>query len=562
MVTVLSRTFESTADRTEKWYGTKYRVRPIPQDTVENLLHPPRPQKLGLAYPKPNLFIPSEAGLQVRIPPVKTLLDKTSFEYRMQPIVPPQVIRDDDGDGRWTVYFKEDDRFGVPKAYIVFQLLTQQVYSSPLNAALAELYQTCVADRLDEYAYDAQLAGLSYDVKILPRGVRVTFGGYNDKLGRFATYITKKISKDVKAILPRDDAEFERYKDNLMRALSAFDVRQPFAHAAYYATLNLQPIRFQYSNSQLRDAARTTTLPDLVTYAKALWTSGRGQALVQGNFAKGEALNLVNAIDKSLGFQTIQDSEVPPQLEPLPIPSLPKTSPPPLLSIAEPNVANGNSACHVLLQRLEPGEKEHVLIELISAIVEEPFYGDLRTKQQLGYIVSSGLYALGKTRTISFIAQSSVATAEELRVAIIKFLDNVKSTLLDPLSKGDLAVYTKSLIERKTEPDKELSTEVTRNWLEISSGRLEFDRLQREAAALLEVDKNDVLMFWEKLWGDGRRALITEMIPLVGPAASPLPATTTGYTSREMVLENGIVLGIDDIEKFRRDREELSAKET
>jgi insulysin len=306
-------------------------------------------------------------------------MDKTSFEYRMQPIVPPQVIRDDQGDDRWTVYFKEDDRFGVPKAYVVFQLLTQQIYSSPLNAALAELYQTCVSDRLDEYAYDAQLAGLTYDVKILPRGVRVTFGGYNDKMARFASYITKKISKDFKAILPRDDAEFERYKDNLMRALSAFDVRQPFAHAAYYATLNLQPPRFQYSNAQMRDAARTTTLPDLVAYAKELWTSGRGQALVQGNFEKEEALDLINVIDKSLGFHTIPDSEVPPQLEPLSIPALPKTSTTPRLFISEPNLSNGNSASHVMLQCMEPGVKDHVLIELVSAIVQEPFYADLRT---------------------------------------------------------------------------------------------------------------------------------------------------------------------------------------
>ncbi len=165
---------------------------------------------------------------------------------------------------------------------------------------------------------------------------------------------------------------------------------------------------------------------------------------------------------------------------------------------------------------------------------------------------------MGNTRTLSFIAQSSVAPADALKDATIKFLDNVKSNLLESLSKGDLAVYAKSLIERKTEPDKELSTEVTRNWLEISSGRLEFDRLQREAAALLEIDKNDLIKFWDKLWGDGRRVLITEMIPLVGPASSTPPPTSTGYTSNELLLEDGIVLGIDDIEKFRRDREELS----
>jgi secreted Zn-dependent insulinase-like peptidase len=48
------------------------------------------------------------------------------------------------------------------------------------------------------------------------------------------------------------------------------------------------------------------------------------------------------------------------------------------------------------------------------------------------------------------------------------------------------------------EPDKILSAEVTRNWSEISYGRFQFDRIQREAAALLEVTKEDLLEFWDK----------------------------------------------------------------
>jgi hypothetical protein len=49
---------------------------------------------------------------------------------------------------------------------------------------------------------------------------RLTFGGYNDKLQKFASYISKKISADMKDILPRDEAEFERYKDILTRSFA------------------------------------------------------------------------------------------------------------------------------------------------------------------------------------------------------------------------------------------------------------------------------------------------------------------------------------------------------
>jgi secreted Zn-dependent insulinase-like peptidase len=116
----------------------------------------------------------------------------------------------------------------------------------------------------------------------------------------------------------------------------------------------------------------------------------------------------------------------------------------------------------------------------------------------------------------------------------------------------------KSSIDRRTEPDKDLAVEVTRNWSEIASGRLQFDRIQKEAAALLGVEKKDILDFWKTLYsGDGRRVLITEMIPKQGVAASQLPLTSTGYEAADLTSE-GLVIGIDDIKNFRRDRETLT----
>lgn len=96
-----------------------------------------------------------------------------------------------------------------------------------------------------------------------------------------------------------------------------------------------------------------------------------------------------------------------------------------------------------------------------------------------------------------------------------------------------------------------------RNWAEIASGRLEFDRRQREAAALLDIEKTDLLDFWRRIYsGNGRRVLITEMIPRQGAAASESPPLQTGYGNKEFPAES-FILGVDDIEEFRRTREKL-----
>jgi secreted Zn-dependent insulinase-like peptidase len=145
-LTAFSKTFEGKTTETEQWYGTAYTVKPIPSTTLSRWKNP---GTFPLFYPRKNVFIPSESGLKVNKTP-KTVGQAQSFEDKMKPIPPPTIIRDDGDEGRWTVYFKEDDRFGKPKAFLIFQLLTDELYSSPTKAVLGMLYQQCAGDKMNE----------------------------------------------------------------------------------------------------------------------------------------------------------------------------------------------------------------------------------------------------------------------------------------------------------------------------------------------------------------------------------------------------------------------------
>ena len=428
--------------------------------------------------------------------------------------------------------------------------MTGELYTSPLKASLATLYQQCAADKLNEYTYDARLADLSYDLQVLPRGVRLTFGGYNDKLKTFASYVSAKLARDLDDVLPANEEEFDRYKDNLLRALSAFKVKQPYAHAIYYSSLAQMPRNFQYTNEELVSALKETTLPQLVNYVKKLWASGKGEALIQGNYDKKEALDIVNTIDQTLSFNTISSDQYPARLKALPLP----TERPTRLSISEPNPSNNNAASHISLQSLGTSERDHVLIEIMAAIIEEPFYDDLRTKQQLGYIVSSGVKAVDRSRTLSAIVQSNVAPAEKITAAMVKFLDSVSDKLLAPLTSIDIELYVKGLVDRRLEPDKQLAIEVTRNWSEIANGRFQYDRLQAEVAALLTITKEDIIEFWDKLYVTERRMLISEIVPRTGPTSKE-PALSSGYSGGAPTS----ALGILDIERLRANGEASQA---
>ncbi|KAK1749001.1 zinc-dependent peptidase, M16 (insulinase) family [Skeletonema marinoi] len=186
---------------------------------MSSLMRWKNPGSFPLFYPRQNIFIPSEKGLKVNKKPKKVDQKALTFEEKIKPIPPPTIIRDDGDEGRWTVHFKEDDRFGKPKAFLIFQLLTDELYSSPTKQC-RYAYQQSAGDKMNEETYDARLAGLTYDSQVLPRGVRLTFGGYNDKLGSFAAYVSSKLARNLDDSLPKDEEEFERYKDNLLRALS------------------------------------------------------------------------------------------------------------------------------------------------------------------------------------------------------------------------------------------------------------------------------------------------------------------------------------------------------
>lgn len=474
----------------------------------------------------------------------------------MKSIIPPKLIREEGLGGRWNVFFKQDDRFGEPKAFCIFQLYTSRVYKDAKDAILAQLYQQSVFDSLNEYTYDARLAGLSYDISILPRGVRLTFGGYNDKLSDFAVYIADKLAQNPLDLLPKDEIEFDRYVDNLYRGLKSFDVKQPYAHSSYYATLLITPPNYLYANSELRTVLPTVSLSDLRSYAEKLYRYGNGMALIQGNLDETEALVLVDKVDRAFKFVTGSIAERPSKLVTLPLPLVPPGKKLTVLKISEPNFSNQNSASQVIIQCMSRAVKDQMLIQILSAIIEQPFYDDLRTRQQLGYIVSSGIKASEETRTLSLIVQSSIATAEKLTREILKFLDFFKQKELDPLSEMKFNSFVKGILDRKLEPDKVLATEATRNWSQISNEKYQFDRIQTEASVLLSLTKEDLLEFWDKYVSrrneNGVRILISEIIPQTGAASSEPPKKDDALLKNE-----GFVLGIDNIDAFRRDARNL-----
>jgi insulysin len=135
------------------------------------------------------------------------------------------------------------------------------------------------------------------------------------------------------------------------------------------------------------------------------------------------------------------------------------------------------------------------LLHLISHIISEFAFDQLRTKEQLGYIVHTSTVKIGVTLGMRIIVQSSDKDASYLDERIESFLEGFRE-LLASMSADILSSNIKAVIELLLERPKNLQKETSRFWGEINSGSYLFDRNEKEADFLRSVTLQDASDFF------------------------------------------------------------------
>ena len=117
-----------------------------------------------------------------------------------------------------------------------------------------------------------------------------------------------------------------------------------------------------------------------------------------------------------------------------------------------------------------------VTAALLTQILSEPAFSILRTKEQLGYIVSASMWsASGDNDAGLRILVQSERDPVYLEERVEAFLDHMKGVI--ELTTDEEFAEQKNGLERKwREVAKNLNEEVTRFWVHIDSGYLDFLR--------------------------------------------------------------------------------------
>lgn len=127
------------------------------------------------------------------------------------------------------VWFKQDDKFLLPKANVMFDFVSPMAYLDPLNCNLTHMFVQLFRDGLNEYAYAAELAGLKWELINTKYGLILGIGGYNHKQHILLKKIMEKLTN-----FKIDPKRFNILKENVSN-IEIFPVKhhRPFIHSVH-----------------------------------------------------------------------------------------------------------------------------------------------------------------------------------------------------------------------------------------------------------------------------------------------------------------------------------------
>mmetsp|Transcript_24151 Transcript_24151/g.37094 ORF Transcript_24151/g.37094 Transcript_24151/m.37094 type:complete len:278 (-) Transcript_24151:15-848(-) len=135
--------------------------------------------------------------------------------------------------------------------------------------------------------------------------------------------------------------------------------------------------------------------------------------------------------------------------------------------------------------------------EVLMQFMSEPFFNDLRTKQQLGYVVFSRPLNTRDVLGTQFMVQSAKRSCEFMVDCVNQFLVEIREHVKN-LSDEEFDIQKQAVMVKLSEKDFNLQQESTRFWGEICTHKYNFDRQQDEIDALSKITKQQFQDLFEK----------------------------------------------------------------
>jgi secreted Zn-dependent insulinase-like peptidase len=448
-------------------YSTAYSTTPLTGNTVANWRSPI--QSADLALPTPNPFVPTQLLVQ-------PLEREESILYKYT----PQIIKATDN---MVVWFEQDDEFKTPKTDIHILLENDLAYESIDNYIAMQLYLNLVNDALNEVRYEAGLAGSGYGINLTDRGIQIRLYGYQDKLQLLLdTLLIELVDHDISS------DRFSIKRKELLRQLRNQSedpvINQTVRHLNEWLTSNT------YSQADKINAAEKISAEKLLAARKAWLADSKLTLLIHGNLIESQAMVMADRIDSVLpqqGTERIQRQ----------IAKLPNRN-----YLTQIYIDHADAAYLQLHQGKNSSLRERALYALLAETLSAPYFAELRTREQLGYIVLARTYPIDGVPGLILYIQSPSTDPALIQLYSERFLSRYEQELLN-MSDSAFNAYKQGLITSLKEPAKNLYELSSQYWNGIQEGNMHFNTQQRIATEIEKISLDGFRRFYEnRLLGD------------------------------------------------------------
>ena len=365
-------------DQKEHYFQIDYSY--TEDETFYNELLTPSNRK-EFIIPKKNPFIPKTASV-----PNRALAEN----------VFPEVVYNENGV---KLYFGKDHEFLRPKGVISFKILFPKETMSVKHKVYSRLYVACVNESLNELSYPAKQAGLNYSIREGYEGIYIDVNGYKESAtALFELLLDHMVDFSI------TENKFLAIKDKVVRDYKNFALSDAHQQTREKSPDILHHIKYTWEESL--PVAESASLHGIKDYSKSLYEKTYTEAMVYGDFEKTDAEKTANLFRKKTKTKGVNRQEA------FDLKYL-KLDEPETIQYAD-NLLVNNSCFFRQYVLGEDSPQNRALSKIISKALQQPFYTEMRTNQQLGYIVWSYTNNLDETHYLNFLIQSGVYAADEL----------------------------------------------------------------------------------------------------------------------------------------------------
>jgi len=397
-----------------------------------------------LTLPVANDFVPESFALK-------------HLEKKDEPGV-PNLLADTSGYRLWHY---PDAFYQVPKAQFYVAIKTPAIVDAE-TAAMADLYLNLVDEKLNESSYAAALAGLGYHANRRTDGVGFVVSGFNDKL----PVLTRKVVGGLLAPLDHSAKTgelIERLRKELIRNWRNGAKDTPYKQLLRETGVLLSTRAWQPES--LAQALEKFDRKRFDQFVSGLYQGASLEMLASGNLLKEDVKQLASFVAEKFVDKT-QADWVEKGVVRIPVGQKVQT---------QLSIDHKDSAILRYYQGRNDSLSETAKVMLVRQLVRSEFFHQLRTEQQLGYVVAAVDRQLDRVPGFGFLVQSPSVPVEKLGMAIDQFFLAFKQKLEDMPSE-EFERHRQALLTGLKEKPKSLSEQSSRFWGSVDLRDYDFSR--------------------------------------------------------------------------------------